>query len=64
MDPIDINYRLKKNNFSQAKVAKKLKVRRQTVNGVVHGKIVSKRIRKYIAKVVGLKTKDIWPDAA
>lgn len=64
MDPIDINYRIKKSNSSQADIARRLKIKRQTVNGVVHGKIVSRRIRKYIARVVGLRMRDIWPDAA
>jgi lambda repressor-like predicted transcriptional regulator len=64
MEPIDINYQLHKHKSSQAAIAKKLKVKRQTVNGVVHGKIVSRRIRKYIAKVIGLKINDLWPNAA
>jgi len=65
MDPIDINYLIKKSPIkSQANIARKLKVQRQTVNMVVHGKTKSRRIQRYIAKVVGIPTKDIWPNAA
>ncbi len=64
MDPIDINYWLLKNNSSQAKVAKKLKVSRNAVSLVVRGKSESARIKKTIAKIIGKKVVEIWPPAA
>jgi lambda repressor-like predicted transcriptional regulator len=64
MDPIDINYQLKKKKSSQAAIAKKLKVNRSTVCDIIHGRQKSKRIMKAIAKVIGKEVKDIWPNAA
>lgn len=66
MDPIDINYLIKKSPdlISQANIARKLKINRATVNQVIHRRIKSKRVSKYIAAKLGLKVKDLWPDAA
>ncbi len=64
MDPVDINYQLKKSGLSQAALARKLKITRQVVCMVINGQKESKRVKKTIAKVLGLEIKDIWPDAA
>lgn len=64
MDPIDINYLLRKNNSSQVAIARKLKVSRQMVSQVVHGVRPGHRVRKAIAKAVGRRVEDLWPDVA
>jgi lambda repressor-like predicted transcriptional regulator len=64
MDPIDIIYKLKKKKLSQADIARKLKVKRQVVNQVIHGRKQSATVKKAIAKILGKEVKDIWPNAA
>ncbi len=61
MDPIDINYKLKKMSYSQAAVARKLKVKRQVVNQVINGRKQSARVKREIARIIGMDIKDIWP---
>lgn len=64
MDHIDINYLLKKNGSSQAKIARKLGITRGAVCLVLKGKGESRRIKRAIAKIIGKKVSEIWPDAA
>lgn len=64
MDPIDINYQLRKHKSSQAEIARKLNVTRSAVNQVVYGTRRTRRIMNAIAKAVGMKVEKLWPDAA
>ena len=66
MDPIDIKYQLAKKGYSLASVGRRLVpgVSRNAVCNVVNGYGESARIKNLIAKIIGMKVKDIWPDKA
>lgn len=64
MDPIDIRYLLSKNGLSQVDIARKLKITRQVVCMVINNRKKSRRVRRAIARAIGKRVFDIWPDAA
>lgn len=47
--------------ITQAAIAKRIGVQRQTVYMVINGRAVSHRIRQAIAESVGMDLKRIWP---
>lgn len=61
MDVIDLIYRLKREGYSQARLAQELGVKRAVVNDVVHGRAASYRIATHIATVIGEEVECIWP---
>ena len=51
-------------NVSQADIARKLGVKRMTVNGVIAGRGKSERIQQEVAKVIGKPVEEVWPQSA
>ena len=62
MNPHDIQAELRKKGSSQRAIATKCSVSRATVNHVIHGRGVSKRVATAIAEVIGRGLDVIWPE--
>lgn len=62
MHPVDIQACLKKGGFSQASIAKELKVAESSVHNVIKGTITSRRIAEHIANKIGKSIDEIWPN--
>lgn len=52
---------LKLRRLRQAEIAKRLSVSPAVVSQVIHGTRTSKRIRNYIARVIGVPGRNLWP---
>jgi transcriptional regulator with XRE-family HTH domain len=63
MTPIDLRILLLKAGVSQASIAKKLGVTLGFVNQIVYGRRSTKRVRMAIARAVGKRAEDLWPDS-
>ena len=48
--------------ISMAEIARKFKVQPTVVSQIVAGRSRSARIQKHMAKLLGKKVKEIWPD--
>jgi lambda repressor-like predicted transcriptional regulator len=61
MDPVIIKASLHMHNHTQTLVAKQCGVAPTTVGCVINGRGRSKKIEKYIARAIGRKRHEIWP---
>jgi lambda repressor-like predicted transcriptional regulator len=57
----EIRKRLIDLEVSQAEIARRNRVTRASVNHVIMGRIVSRRLRRAIARTLGVPVKEIWP---
>ncbi len=62
MHPADIQAALKKQGFTQSALAKALGVHPMSVSRVIHGKEVSDRVMRAVAKVVGEPVQYVFPE--
>lgn len=62
MDPLDIQYALKRKGITQASLAKEFKVSEMTVSKVIRRALVSDRIMRGIAAKVGKKYTVVFPE--
>ena len=62
MRPEEIKARLILRGITQAEIARRLKVSRGAISQVISGQERNQRIRKAIARALGLKVSDIWPE--
>lgn len=61
MNRLDIYYSIRKAGYTQAAIAKKLKVERSVVGDIVAGRRRSKRVAKEISTIVGVPVSKLWP---
>lgn len=61
MHPADIKAALEKRGLNQKIIAKQLNISDVTVNGVIYGRITSRRIAEHISEKIGLDIETIWP---
>lgn len=61
MEPKDILVAMLRSGVRQTDIARDLGVRKQTVNMVLHGRVVSHRIRKAISEAIDIDLKRLWP---
>ena len=59
--PTEIRVELMRNNVRQIDIAKELEVDASVVSRVIDGKITSDRIRRAIAKKIGVDVRFLWP---
>jgi lambda repressor-like predicted transcriptional regulator len=64
MKPQDIKAALIKNKEKQIDIARELRVQPSSVNMVIDGKFVSRRIRQAIADRAGISFEKMWGKAA
>jgi predicted XRE-type DNA-binding protein len=64
MKPSAIKSLLIENEIKQRTIAQNLSVSRGTVSGVINGHTTSKRIQKYIARLLHLPYRTVWEKAA
>jgi lambda repressor-like predicted transcriptional regulator len=62
MHPEDIIAELKKRKLTMKAVSEQLDCSANSVRLVIHDKQQSKRIANHIAKLIGKKTNELWPD--
>jgi lambda repressor-like predicted transcriptional regulator len=62
MHPEDIIAELKKRKLTMKAVSEQLDCSANSVRLVIHDKQQSKRIADHIAKLIGKKTNELWPD--
>ena len=53
MEPLDIQYFLRKKGISQADLARKLGVSPMAISMVIHKRMISDRIMKEISEIIG-----------
>ncbi|MBM5571102.1 MULTISPECIES: helix-turn-helix domain-containing protein [Deefgea] len=61
-DAAEINYKLKRLGWSQAKLASALKVSPGVVNNVIHGRGTSYVIARCIAEMLNVSVHELWPE--
>jgi Ner family transcriptional regulator len=61
LDPLEINYSLKRMGISQSAIARELGVSTGIVSNVVHGRTTSHFVASHIAHLLGLEISQIWP---
>lgn len=61
-DAAEINYKLRRLGWSQAKLATELKVSPGVVNNIIHGRGTSYAIAQYIAELLNVSVHELWPD--
>jgi lambda repressor-like predicted transcriptional regulator len=59
---LKIRSELVKRDISNASIAQKLNVSRQSVTQIIYGQAKSSRIRQAIAQAIGRPVHEIWPD--
>ena len=62
MSKKQIKILLLQNDVKQADIARKLKVSKQAIHNVIKGIAESRRIKIEIARAVGMRIEDIWPN--
>jgi transcriptional regulator with XRE-family HTH domain len=62
MDPLEIIYRLRRLEKTQAGIAAELGVSHATVNNVIHSRITSRRVALHISKLLKKPLKRVFPD--
>ncbi len=62
MNPLDIQYELKKKGITQASIAKDLGVSEMMISNVITRKSVSDRIMQHIAEKLGRDHRAVFPD--
>lgn len=62
MTPNTIKAKLVERGITQSAIAAKLGVTPSTVNKAIAGFGVSFRVQREVAKSIGLKVTDVWPD--
>lgn len=61
MDPIDIQYELKKRHITQKQIADELGVSPMAVSKEIAGHNISERIRHAISRSIGKSPQDVFP---
>jgi Ner family transcriptional regulator len=61
MHPEDIKAALRKRGVTQADIARRLGVSKTTINYVITGKTLSRRVAEAIAEASGKPLKSLWP---
>jgi Ner family transcriptional regulator len=61
MAAFEIAYELRRRGFSQADVARRLRVQHGTVSNILHGRATSYRVASFLAAVIGRGVGEIWP---
>lgn len=61
MNILDLTYELRKNGYTQQKLADEIGVSRGFVNHVIHGRKSSPDLEARIAKIIGKDPAAIWP---
>lgn len=61
MNPLDIQYALKRAGLTQADIARECRVSKVTVGYVVSGITTSRRVASAIANATGLPMETLWP---
>lgn len=61
MAAFEIAYELRRRGFTQADVARRLKVEHATVSNIVHGRATSYRVASLLAAIIGRGVREIWP---
>ena len=62
MDPIDIQYHIKKKGLTQTAIANDIGVAIMTVSKVIHRQLISDRTMKAIAKAIGRDHIEVFPE--
>ena len=62
MEPIDIQYQLKKRGIMQMDIARELGVSNTIVSYVINKKMVSDRIMRAVAKAIGCNHREVFPE--
>lgn len=62
MTPNTIKSKLVERGITQTSIARKLGVTPSTVNKAISGAGISYKVHSEIAKAMGLKVPDVWPD--
>lgn len=61
MNSHDVIAELKKAGSTQRMIAARLQVTPQTVSGVIHGRVTSRRVASAIAGAIGRQIEQVWP---
>lgn len=62
MDPIDIQYQLRKRGVTQKSIADELNVSEMTVSKTINKQMVSDRIMRAIASIIGTDHTEVFPE--
>lgn len=62
LSALEINYALNKCGVNQATIARLLSVSPSTVSSVIHGKVSSFVVAKFIAEKLNTSVDHLWPD--
>lgn len=62
LDAVEINYRLKRLGWSQARLAAALAVSPGIVNNVIHGRATCYSVAFHIAQLLGVTVQELWPE--
>ena len=62
MDPLDIQYQLRKRGISQDEIARRAKRSKALVSMVIHGKARNAHIERLIARAIGRPVAEVFPD--
>ena len=62
MEPIDIQYQLKKRQITQKQIADALAVSQNAISKVVNKLTISDRIMRHIADLIGRDRRDVFPE--
>jgi transcriptional regulator with XRE-family HTH domain len=60
MDPIDIQYELRKKKILQQEIAKEAGVSAMSVSKVINGKLISTRLMELISEKLGKEPRDVF----
>lgn len=63
MNPLEIKSLLVSRGVKQVTLATRAKRSVCLVNNVIHGRATSQHVRTVIASAIGMKVKDVWPEA-
>lgn len=62
MDPLDIQFAIKKAGFNQTQLADELNVSGTMISRIISGETRSRRVQEFIAEKINKKISDIWPN--
>ncbi|WP_419174381.1 helix-turn-helix domain-containing protein [Desulfosediminicola sp.] len=60
IEPLDIQFALKKAGYTQSAIAEICEVKKSVVSRVIQGTTTSHNVRCTIAKAIGKKPEDLW----
>ena len=62
MNPQEIIFKLRLNDWSGPKVGEALGISRSAIGHVIHGRSKTRRVRYFISGIINIPVEDIWPE--